>query len=97
MSAADFLEFPVEELCEGDEEVLKDNITELYNVLRQTFDDYEDALQGGGAGNIGVGAAATPMEDQFSGTEQQPQQPQPQPTQQAQGNGQQQASMGRLQ
>jgi hypothetical protein len=51
-------------------------------------------LQGGGAGNIGVGAAATPMEDQFSGTEQQPQ---PQPTQQAQGNGQQQASMGRLQ
>ena len=54
-------------------------------------------LQGGGAGNIGVGAAATPMEDQFSGTEQQPQQPQPQPTQQAQGNGQQQASMGRLQ
>ena len=45
---------------------------------------------GGGGGNIGVGAAPVPMEDQFSGTEQQP-------TQQAQVNGQQQAPMGRIQ
>jgi hypothetical protein len=51
-------------------------------------------LQGGGGGNIGVGAAPVPMEDQFSGTEQQPQQP---TTQQAQVNGQQQAPMGPLQ
>ena len=51
-------------------------------------------LQGGGAGNIGVGAAPVPMEEQFSGTEQQPQ---PQPTQQAQGVGQQQAPVGRIQ
>ncbi len=51
-------------------------------------------LQGGGGGNIGVGAAPVPMEDQFSGTEQQPQQP---TTQQAQVNGQQQAPMGRIQ
>jgi len=50
-------------------------------------------LQGGGGGNIGVGAAPVPMEDQFSGTEQQPQQP----AQQAQAAGQQQAPMGRLQ
>ena len=50
-------------------------------------------MQGGGGGNIGVGAAPVPMEDQFSGTEQQPQQP----TQQAQVNGQQQAPVGRVQ
>jgi hypothetical protein len=50
-------------------------------------------LHGGGAGNIGVGAAPVPMEEQFSGTEQQPQQP----TQQAQGVGQQQAPVGRIQ
>ena len=48
-------------------------------------------LQGGGGGNIGVGAAPVPMEDQFSGTEQQPN------TQQAQNAGQQQTPMGRLQ
>ena len=47
-------------------------------------------MQGGGAGTIGVGGAPTPMEEQFSGTEQQP-------TQQAQGAGQQQTPMGRIQ
>jgi len=47
-------------------------------------------LQGGGGGNIGIGAAPTPAEGQFSGTEQQP-------TQQAQNAGQQQAPVGRLQ
>lgn len=46
-------------------------------------------LQGGGGGNIGVGAAPTPMEGQFSGTEQAPQQPQ--------NTGQQQAPVGRVQ
>ena len=46
-------------------------------------------LQGGGGGNIGVGAAPTPMEGQFSGTEQAPQQ--------AQNTGQQQAPVGRVQ
>tara|TARA_R110000824_G_scaffold86459_2_gene213894 strand:+ start:833 stop:2953 length:2121 start_codon:yes stop_codon:yes gene_type:complete len=43
-------------------------------------------MQGGGGGTIGVGGAPTPMEEQFSGTGQQPVQ---QPTQQAQGTGQQ--------
>jgi hypothetical protein len=51
-------------------------------------------LQGGGGGTIGVGGAPTPMEEQFSGTEQQPVQ---QPTQQAQGAGQQQTPVGRIQ
>ena len=46
-------------------------------------------LQGGGGGNIGVGAAPTPMEGQFSGTQQAPQQ--------AQNTGQQQAPVGRVQ
>ena len=46
-------------------------------------------LQGGGGGNIGVGAAPTPMEGQFSGTEQAPKQ--------AQNTGQQQAPVGRVQ
>ena len=50
-------------------------------------------LQGGGGGTIGVGGAPTPMEEQFSGTEQQPQQP----TQQDQGAGEQQEAMGRIQ
>ena len=43
-------------------------------------------LQGGGGGNIGIGAAPTPMEGQFSGTQQAPQQ--------AQNTGQQQTPMG---
>ena len=51
-------------------------------------------LQGGGGGTIGVGGAPTPMEEQFSGTQQQPVQ---QPTQQAQGAGQQQTPVGRIQ
>ena len=51
-------------------------------------------LQGGGGGGLGVGGAPTPMEEQFSGTEQQPVQ---QPTQQAQGAGQQQTPVGRIQ
>ena len=51
-------------------------------------------MQGGGGGNIGVGGAPTPMEEQFSGTGQQPVQ---QPTQQTQGAGQQQTPMGRIQ
>ena len=46
-------------------------------------------LQGGGGGNIGVGAAPTPMEGQFSGTQQAPQQ--------AQNTGQQQTPVGRVQ
>ena len=51
-------------------------------------------MQGGGGGTIGVGGAPTPMEEQFSGTGQQPVQ---QPTQQTQGAGQQQTPMGRIQ
>jgi len=47
-------------------------------------------MQGGGGGTIGVGGAPTPMEEQFSGTVQEP-------TQQAQDTGQQQAPMGRIQ
>ena len=43
-------------------------------------------LQGGGGGNIGIGAAPTPMEGQFSGTQQAPQQ--------SQNAGQQQTPMG---
>tara|TARA_R110002050_G_scaffold31990_1_gene82301 strand:- start:205 stop:2343 length:2139 start_codon:yes stop_codon:yes gene_type:complete len=46
-------------------------------------------LQGGGGGTIGVGAAPTPMEGQFSGTQQAPQQ--------AQNTGQQQTPVGRVQ
>ena len=46
-------------------------------------------LQGGGGGNIGVGAVPTPMEGQFSGTQQAPQQ--------AQNTGQQQPPVGRVQ
>ena len=51
-------------------------------------------MQGGGGGNIGVGGAPTPMEEQFSGTEQQPVQS---PTQPTQGVGQQQTPVGRTQ
>ena len=38
---------------EGDEDTLKDTLTEVFTALQQTHEDYENALQGGGAGETG--------------------------------------------
>ena len=53
MDVAELLEFPLEDLLEGDEDTLKDTLTEVFTALQQTHEDYENALQGGGAGETG--------------------------------------------
>ena len=49
MDVAELLEFPLEDLLDGDEETLKETLTEVFDALQQTHEDYEKALQGGRA------------------------------------------------
>ena len=44
MDVAELLEYPLEDLLEGDKDGLKETLTEVFSALQQTYDDYENAL-----------------------------------------------------